>query len=66
MAIILVLVCGSLGFSTAVAALVLFDASLFQAFALWMSCGLIALVLAVLPALLPARAPQQDRQAESA
>lgn len=66
MAIILVLVCGGLGFSTAIAALVLFDASLFQAFALWMSGGLLALVIAVLPALLPPRDPQQDRQAESA
>lgn len=66
MAIILVLVCGSLGFTSAVAALVLFDASLLQAFLLWVSGGFLALLLAVLPMLLPARGRQDDQQAESA
>ena len=66
MAIILVLMCGSVGFASAVAALLLFDASLFQAFGLWMSCGFAALVLALLPALLPQRQSEEDRQVERA
>ncbi len=66
MAIILVLVCGGLGFSSAVAALLLFDANLLQAFALWMSGGFVAMILAVLPALLPQPEPRADRRAESA
>lgn len=66
MAVILILVCGGLGFSSAIAAFVVFDASLLQAFALWMSGGFLALLLAVVPALMPQPAPQEDRQAESA
>ena len=66
MAVILVLVCGGLGFSSAVAALLLFDANLLQAFALWMSGGFVAMIIAVLPALLPQPEAREDRQAESA
>jgi hypothetical protein len=66
MAIILVLFCSVLGFVSATAAVLLFDVSLFQAFTLWMSAGFVALIFAVLPALLPQREAQDDRQAESA
>lgn len=66
MAVILVLVCGVLGFGSAVAALFLFDISLFQAFGLWMVAGFVALIVSVLPVLVPHREIQEDRQAESA
>lgn len=65
MAVILVLVCSVLGFGSAVAALILFDASLFQAFALWMMVGLAGVIIALLPLLLPPRPAREARQAES-
>ena len=66
MAVILVLVCGVLGFSSAVAALFLFDASLLQAFTLWMVGGFVAMFLSLLPALLPVRAPREAACTEAA
>ena len=66
MAVILVLVGGALGFTSAIASLVLFDLSLFQAFGLWMLGGFAAMVLAVLPALFPSRAPRDGDQPETA
>lgn len=66
MAVILVLICGCFGFGSAVAGLLIFDLSWFQALLVWMSGGFVAVILAILPALLPQRAPYEDRQAESA
>jgi len=66
MAVILVLVCGFLGFTSAVAAFFLFDVSLMQALALWMIGGLAAVALAILPAVFPRRALAEDRQPEIA
>jgi len=66
MAVILVLVCGGLGFSSAIAALMLFDASLLQAFGLWMAGGFGAMLLTLMPALLPPRPTHEQTQAESA
>ena len=66
MAVILILVCSGLGFGSAVAALLLFDVSLFQAFALWMGCGFSAMLIAVLPLLLPQRQRYSEPQTERA
>lgn len=66
MAVILVLFCSGLGFASAIAALLVFDANILQAFILWMSTGFIALTLAVLPAVLPRRPAPEAAQAERA
>ncbi len=65
MAVILVLVCGAMGFVSAIAALMFMEASLFQAFGLWMFGGFAAMVVALLPALLPQRSPEPDEAAET-
>jgi hypothetical protein len=66
MAVILVLVCGVMSFVSAVAALLFMEVTLFQAFGLWMFGGFAAMVLALLPALLPRRSPVSDGAAETA
>ncbi len=66
MAIILVLACGILGFTSAVASLVFFEATLIQALGLWVLCGSGALVSFIVPALLPRRPLAEDRQTEIA
>ncbi len=66
MAVIVILVCGCLGFTSALAALVLFDATLLQALGLWMGAGLAATAMILLPALLPRRRSADLRAPEIA
>ncbi len=66
MAVVLVLICGCFGFTSAVMALLLFDASLLQALLVWTSSGFAVLICATATALLSHREPIAIRQVESA
>jgi len=59
----MMVVCSGLGFLSAIAALCFADVSLYQAFCLWMSGGFSAMIMAVLPLLVP---PPAARDADRA
>ena len=66
MVVILVLISSVLGFASAVTALVFLDATLLQAFILWMCTGFGVLVYVAIVALQPHRGLPDDSQVKSA
>ena len=64
MMVILVLVCGIMGFGSAVASLVFFEASLLQALGLCTATGLSGALLAISVALMPRRLEQATCRTE--
>jgi len=66
MAAIFIIVGGIVGFASAIASLLLLDASLLVAMAIWSGTGFLALGLGLATALLPRRASRTEPSAQTA